>query len=399
VKDGGTALKRALRPAPSLATFIKGDVALEPEDGLVPGFSASGQDVWLPNATHSGPGLILSAVGARCGKVFLADGEWGVIANTAVFKPQPGHCPRFLWYLVNNEDFWERGGSAQPYVRVPETLGRKVWLPPFGQQRAIADYLDTETHRINQLINKKRRMIQLIGDRYRQATVEALLPCDSQDKLLWKEPVRPQSVLSYQMRALPKTWSVVPFSRITKLSNQVNSDSAAPLLSLTIRGETLPRPPDRQPPSADYLQRYRLVERGQLVVNPMWLSGGAIGISTEEGAVSPDYRVYELSDLVEKSFIGHLLRSDPYREQYQLLTRGADTFDRRVTKEDFSELLIPLPSVEEQRRICERLDLLSKSSEKLVSITETQIALLHEKRQSLITAAVTGDLQIPGVAA
>ena len=68
--------KRRIRSAAG-GTAIKGQCADEPSDGLFPAFSASGQDVWVDAPNHEGPGLVLSAVGARCGKTFRADDRWG----------------------------------------------------------------------------------------------------------------------------------------------------------------------------------------------------------------------------------------------------------------------------------------------------------------------------------
>jgi hypothetical protein len=71
-------------------TAIKGKCADEYADGLFPGFSASGQDVWVTEPSYEADGLVLSAVGARCGKTFKADGAWGVVANThCLFSGSP----------------------------------------------------------------------------------------------------------------------------------------------------------------------------------------------------------------------------------------------------------------------------------------------------------------------
>jgi type I restriction enzyme S subunit len=69
-------------------TSIKGHCANEPAEGLYPGFSASGQDLWLESYDFDIPGIVLSAVGARCGKTFKADGAWGVVANTHCIFPK-----------------------------------------------------------------------------------------------------------------------------------------------------------------------------------------------------------------------------------------------------------------------------------------------------------------------
>ena len=55
----------------------KNTVSSEAIDGLYPAFSASGQDVWMTDFEFDTSGIVLSAVGARCGKTFKADGKWG----------------------------------------------------------------------------------------------------------------------------------------------------------------------------------------------------------------------------------------------------------------------------------------------------------------------------------
>jgi type I restriction enzyme S subunit len=79
-------------------------------------------DVWVTAADYNQPGIVISAVGARCGKTFFAEGEWTTIANTQVLLPGQDIEPRWLWYRTNDEDFWIRGGTAQPFVKVRETL-------------------------------------------------------------------------------------------------------------------------------------------------------------------------------------------------------------------------------------------------------------------------------------
>lgn len=109
-------------------------------------------------------------------------------------------------------------------------------------------------------------------------------------------------------------------------------------------------------PSEDGLPRYLVVRPGDLVVNPMWLAGGGIGVSDMYGAVSPDYRVFELSASTYPRFLHQLLRSPLLLDQYRLYTRADTTFDRRVQQDDLDNLPLSLPSMPEQRRIADFLD-------------------------------------------
>lgn len=136
-------LKRVLKSHNSGMSPIKNTASTDRVEGFVSAFSASGQDVYLPEAMFHGPGIVLSAVGARCGKTFKADGEWAVTANTHVFFVADGNYRDYWWYVTNNEGWWERDGAAQPFVRVKATLDRFWLVPPYEEQVAIAEFLDS----------------------------------------------------------------------------------------------------------------------------------------------------------------------------------------------------------------------------------------------------------------
>jgi type I restriction enzyme S subunit len=127
-----------------------------------------------------------------------------------------------------------------------------------------------------------------------------------------------------------------------------------------------------------------------LVVNPMWLVGGGIGVSQVHGAVSPDYRVYELSDELHPPYVHYLLRSQPYRDQYKLYTRADTTFDRRVSKENFHPMPLLIPPIEEQYRIADYLDETTTLMDKVAEARRRQIGLLEQRLLSRVYDAIRG---------
>jgi type I restriction enzyme S subunit len=131
--------------------IIKGKQSPKPQAGLFQGFSASGADVWVPEAHYQGKGIVVSAVGARCGKTFQAEGQWTAIANTHVLVPSIdcGVDFKWLWYLTNDEDFWIRSGTAQPFVKVKDTLLRPQLIPPLDVQKRIVETLDDHLARLD----------------------------------------------------------------------------------------------------------------------------------------------------------------------------------------------------------------------------------------------------------
>lgn len=123
--------------------LIKGTLHSEDGPNRFPGYSASGQDVWLDDYEHDGVAIILSAVGARCGKAFLTRGKWSAVANThIIWLLETVTEPDFAMLVLNNENFWDRAGGAQPFVKVGNTLDRDFLLPPLSEQRRIVAKVD-----------------------------------------------------------------------------------------------------------------------------------------------------------------------------------------------------------------------------------------------------------------
>jgi len=109
----------------------------------------------------------------------------------------------------------------------------------------------------------------------------------------------------------------------------------------------------------------------------MWLTGGSIAVSDVAGAVSPDYRVFEANrDVVEPRYLHHLVRSQPYRDQYNLFVRANTTFDRRIQQDDIDQMPLWLPRLQEQRRIADCLDDRVARIEQIISARRSQIELL-----------------------
>jgi len=109
----------------------------------VPAYGAGGLNGYLPVAEHQRPGIVLSSVGARCGKCFLVEGAWASLANTQVILPDLDEIdPGFLWYQLNDEGRWPRSGTGQPFIKPSDVKAHRITLPSLSEQRRIAAILD-----------------------------------------------------------------------------------------------------------------------------------------------------------------------------------------------------------------------------------------------------------------
>lgn len=195
------------------------------------------------------------------------------------------------------------------------------------------------------------------------------------------------------LRSVPPSWGAVRFKVALERREERNTNLHHEMMSLTSAGNVVPRSSlgDRQEPAEQNLPRYLVADVDDLIVNPMWLIGRAIGVSTVAGAVSPDYRVFRPKCHYPR-FLHHLVRSDPYIDQYKLYTRAETTFDRRVQQDDLDNTILPVPPLEEQRRLGDFLDRETSKIDALIGKQEQLIATLREDRTSTITHAVTKGL-------
>ncbi|MGY1751500.1 restriction endonuclease subunit S [Blastococcus sp. SYSU D01042] len=125
------------------------------EDG-VPAYGAGGQNGMVATAEYDREAIVLSSIGARCGKCFHVRGQWTSLANTQVILPDESRVDsRFLWYQLNDEARWPRSGSAQPFIKPSDVKAHRIWLPTLDSQRGIAAILDRVVH----LREKRRRVL------------------------------------------------------------------------------------------------------------------------------------------------------------------------------------------------------------------------------------------------
>lgn len=344
------------------------------------------------------------------GKGFRATGLPGGYAfattEITVMRPSCELDSRYLAWVLQSEDFREPGeahmSGAGGLKRVPESYAARYRVPHprIDVQRAVADYLDRETAQIDAFIAKNEELITLLTER--RATVIDLSVFGLRDAIERAERRIPDFVAEHAalrdfVARTPLEWSVARFKSVTRRRVGRNRDASATMRSLRTTGEVVRRT-SHQNPDDSSIPRYILVEPDDLVINPMWLVGGAIGVSTRHGAVSPDYRVFRPRTALAPRYLHHLLRSRPYRAQYELLTRAETTFDRRVNQPDLDRLPIPIPPVDEQIRIAAVIDRELSKIDATIEVAKRSVALARERRSALISAAVTGKINV-GVAA
>lgn len=124
-----------------------------------PAFSASGCDGFLPHFDHDGPGIVLSAIGAQCGKIWFTTGKWSCIKNTIYIKATAREADiRFVFYALSDPEVWPKRGAAQPFISQTDARNVEIPLPPLPIQRRIAGILSA----YDELIENSQRRINIL---------------------------------------------------------------------------------------------------------------------------------------------------------------------------------------------------------------------------------------------
>lgn len=197
------------------------------------------------------------------------------------------------------------------------------------------------------------------------------------------------------MGAIPKEWSISRLKYIFTIRKRIAGTLGFDVLSITQRGIKVKdtESGDGQL-SMDY-SKYQLVYEGDFAMNHMDLLTGYVDISKFEGVTSPDYRVFTIDDLKKfnSQYYLYLLQMGYKQKLFFHLGQGSSHLGRwRLPTEAFNEVEYPIPSLNEQSQIANFLDNETAQIDTLIAKQEKLIELLKEKRQAVISHAVTKGL-------
>lgn len=261
-------------------------------------------------------------------------------------------------------------------------------LPPLDTQLLIADYLDSETARIDALVAEKERMLALLEEKrvaiISRAVTRGLNPNAS---------LKP-SGLDW-LESIPAHWGIERAKNLFLIRDERSETGKEELLTVShITGVTPRSEKDVYMFQADNKAGYKLCYPGDLVINTLWGWMGAMGISPQEGIVSPDYHVYISKGQMLPEFVGLLCRSKPFVAEVNRWSKGVWSSRLRLYPDNFFEMRLPVPPRNEQFEIIGAIEANQGKARELGETLRLSIKIAKERRTALITAAVTGQIPI-----
>jgi type I restriction enzyme S subunit len=320
----------------------------------------------------------------------LATRRWDrgrALLNQHLFRVDPVagvHC-RWLQYALDVGI--ERlkplmHGSAMTHVTRDMLRGLTVALPALAEQRAIADFLDTETARIDALITKKRRMVELLRGRSVGAVELAVRTMALEDG---EVPLkRLVTEVTVGIVVTPSEWySPQGVIALRGLNVRPGRLDTSDVVYLT--------------PEGHRLHRKSALRCGDVVVVRTGQAGAAAVVpGALEGVNCVDLLIVRPGEM-DPNFLTFMLNSD--WTQKHIASNSVGSIQSHFNVGALRELPVPNSTLERQRRATQQLHRTTTHLSEGCDRLTRQIELLQEHRQALITAAVTGELAVPGAAA
>jgi len=340
-----------------------------------PVFGGNGLRGYTAAYTHEGDFPLIGRQGALCGCVNFASGRFWASEHAVVAAPLNGHHSTWLFYVLSSMNLGQYSQSAaQPGLSVDVISNLVVPVPPTEQQRAIADFLDRETEKTDALVAKKQRLIELLQEKRTALINHAVTKGLDPDV-----PMKDSSIVS--LGHVASHYDVRSFGRVASLQ----------------RGFDLPAD-DRE------AGVYPVVSSGGIVDTHSEGPVGGPGVVTGRyGSVGSVYWLESAfwphnTALYVRDFWGNA----PRFVYWLLLSLSAGIAAAESGKsavpgldqKDTRALQVAVPPLEEQLAIATHLDAETGRMNSLMDEVRRAEVLLHEYRSALITAAVTGQIDV-----
>lgn len=282
--------------------------------------------------------------------------------------------------------------SAVPGLAREDAYQHKLPVPPPEEQQTITRFLDAKTAQIDELIAKKRQLIDKLKEKRQaliaRAVTRGLPPEAAKAAGLEPNPEMRESGVEW-LGPVPTAWNVIPLKWRARCSSgdgistedvesNETTDSKTPVIGGNgSMGYTAGSNIDHQVLAIGRVGA--LCGNIHIVNPPAWITDNALILRPKTG-------------VFDNRYLAHVLR---FRNLNEIAAKTAQPL---ITGSQVRDQRIPCPPIPEQLAIAEFLESECLKLDGLASTTETAITRLTEYRQALITSAVTGKIDVRGLA-
>lgn len=336
----------------------------------------------------------------------ISEKEQNCIASTgfAVIRPKTVDSGFAKYYMISpyfiGEVVSRSTGVSYPAINSSELTKIPISFPPIKEQRTIAAFLDHETARIDLLIAKQQRLIELLKEK-RQAVISHAVTKGLNPNV----PMKDSGV--EWLGEVPEEWRVMAINQVTQ---KITNGYVGPTRDILVQsGVSYVQAThikngrinfDRSYfVSEGWSQRHKksILQKGDVLVVQTGAGTGDIGLVTEHEEGCNCHALIILQPVkkdVFGSFLSFVLRST-YGQSvlYSIRTGGMHP---HLNCSEVKFLKTPIPPLPEQAAICSHIEQAFHKYDQLIDLGRKEIELLQERRTALISAAVTGKIDLRG---
>lgn len=329
--------------------------------------------------------------------------EDGIITSAYVgLTPRASLDSRFAFYLLHSYDttkvFYGFGGGVRQSMKFEDLKHLPLVLPPLPTQRAIAAFLDRKTAAIDALIEKKQRLLDLLDEKrttlITQAVTKGLDP---------SVPMKDSGIP--WIGKVPKHWTFTKpkfaCTRIVDGTHHTPQYVGEGVHFVTVKNLTAgPGISLEDTKFVSESNHIDLCRRANPEVGDVLISkDGTLGVTRVIEDPTPFSIFVSVALLklrkqkVRPWFLRYAFESDALWQQFEFRKSGSGL--KHLILSDIGNVLVPCPGLDEQLQIIDSLKCSLGILDDAATAIGSHIGLLREYRQSLITAAATGQLPIP----
>jgi type I restriction enzyme S subunit len=375
---------------------------IEVEEGGYPVLGSGGEFARVSAFMFDKPSVLLGRKGTIDNPLYIEEPFWTV--DTLFYTEiQENTYPKFFYYFCKTIPFsFFQYGSTVPSMTQNDLYSVRVSFPSLLEQQQIAAFLDRETAKIDQLIAKQQQLIELLKEKRQAVISHAVTKGLNPDVKMQPSGVE-------WLGDVPEHWDIRSVSR---LSSKITNGYVGPTRDILVStGVPYVQATHIKNGKVNFDDAYfvreawsnshakSILKEGDVLIVQTGAGTGDVGIVTkdEEGFNCHALIILQpINEVISGEFLSTSLQSQyGYSVLYSIRTGGMHP---HLNCGEVQYVKLPIPSRVEQDAIIQYLRTQNEKFDVLMEKAQRQIGLLRERRAALISAAVTGKIDVREVA-
>lgn len=322
--------------------------------------------------------------------MYEVNGKAWINNHAHILKPREDVDFYYLFYALENADIFPFvTGSAQPKLNQENLKLIPIPITNYETQKHIASFIKSKCKRIDSLITDIQSQIEALEE-YKKSLVFRVV-----SKGIKKAALK--NTVSDVWTAIPENWELIDIKYVFEIVKRIAGQEGFDVLSVTQKGLKVKDIESNNGQQAESYAGYQFVYPTDYVMNHMDLLTGWVDCSTMFGVTSPDYRVFRLRDKENNdlTYFKYVMQCCYMSRIFYSLGQGVSNLGRwRLQTSAFNNFMIPVPPLDEQRKIADYLDTKISEIDIIIAEKKQQIETIEEYKKSLIFEYVTGKKEV-----